>query len=70
MTTTPSGGAGAAGEADDEGYQRMLAARDEIRRLFFSAESRANEYPADAPEVIGVLGPEVLREARQHRVAR
>jgi hypothetical protein len=70
MTTNPSDGAGAPNEANDEGYQRMLAARDEIRRLFFSAESMANEYPADAPEVIGVHSPEVLREARHRRVAR
>lgn len=61
--------AGPAGTLNDEGYQRMLAARAEVRRVFFSDEAWANPYPLDAPEVIGIHSPDVMRaELRQRAV--
>jgi hypothetical protein len=57
------GKAEADGELQDEGYRRMLAADAEVHRLFFSAEAMANEYPADAPELLGGLESELVRDA-------
>jgi hypothetical protein len=70
MIPVPSGDAGPVGNVNDEAYQRMLAARDEVRRRFFSDEAMANPYPPDAPEVIGIHSPDVMRGTRKRRAAR
>jgi hypothetical protein len=67
MITEPTGAAEPARDVNDEAYQRMLAARDEIRRIFFSDEAMANEYPLDAPEVIGIHSPDVMRSTPKRR---
>lgn len=58
---------GPAADSNDEAYQRMLAARPEIRRLFFSDEAWENKYPLDAPEVVGIHSPDVMRAELKHR---
>jgi hypothetical protein len=70
MRTTPSGDTGLDSQASDKAEQRMLASRDEIRRRFFSPEALANEYPADAPEVVGLHTPAVTRDTREHPATR
>jgi hypothetical protein len=57
-------------DATEAALQRMHAARDEVRRTFFSPEAMANEYPADAPEFLGIMSPEVMRDARKSRAVR
>lgn len=67
MTKNRSDEADLAGDLQDEGYRRMLAADDEVYRLFFSAEAMANEYPADAPELLGIMTPELMRDSPKRR---
>lgn len=70
MSTEPLDNADTAEDATEAALRRMLAARDEIRRIFFSPEAMANEYPADAPEFLGIMHPEVMRDARKSRAGR
>jgi hypothetical protein len=67
MSTTPPATDGPAGDPNDAAYQRMLAARERIRQRFFSDEAMANEYPLDAPEVIGIHSPDVMRSTPKRR---
>jgi hypothetical protein len=57
-------------DATEVALRRMLAARDRIHRRYFSPEAMANEYPADAPEFLGIMSPEVMRDARKSRTVR
>lgn len=56
---------GAAGDVNDEAYQRMLDARGWVRR-WLSPEIIAS-IPADAPEVVGIHSPDVMRAAPKRR---
>jgi hypothetical protein len=47
--------------------RRMYAARDDIRRRYFSDEAWAHGYPLDAPEVIGIHSPDIMRAAPKRR---
>lgn len=53
--------------ATAEALRRMYAARDDIRRRYFSDEAWANPYPLDAPEVVGIHSPDVMRKELRHR---
>lgn len=57
----------AANEATAEAFRRMYAARDRIRQCYFSDEAWANPYPLDAPEVVGIHSPDVMRAGFRHR---
>jgi hypothetical protein len=52
---------------EDPAYRRMLESRDWIRR-WLSPEIIAS-IPADAPEVIGIHSPDVMRAGLRHRAA-
>lgn len=55
-------------EATAEAFRRMFAARDDIRRRYVSDEAWANGA-GDAPEVVGIHSPDVMRkELRQRAV--
>jgi hypothetical protein len=54
-------------EATAEALRRMYAAHERVRQRYFSAEAMANEYPLDAPEVVGIHSPDVMRAEPRHR---
>ncbi|HEX6037956.1 hypothetical protein [Longimicrobium sp.] len=54
-------------DATAEALQRMYAARERVRQRYFSDEAMANEYPADAPEFLGIMKPELMRDAPRRR---
>lgn len=66
MSTEPLDSVDTVEDATEAAFRRMLAARDRIRRR----HAMAGPYPADAPEVIGIHSPEVMREARKSRAVR
>ena len=53
-------------QATADAFRRMYAAREDVRRRYFSDEAWAS-FPADAPEVIGVHSPDVMRAELKHR---
>lgn len=69
MINSPPEDFGPVSDATREALKRMYAARDQIRRQFFSDEAMANPYPADAPEFLGIMRPEVMLDARKRRAA-
>lgn len=65
MKSTSTAASGVNSDAHDAAYQRMLDSRDWIRR-WLSPEILAC-IPPDAPEVVGIHSPDVMRAEFRHR---
>lgn len=62
MSTNPIDIPDPADDATAAALGRMRAAREQVRRHYFSPEAMGGPFPVDAPEVIGIHAPDVMRE--------